>query len=199
MNRTLALVLSVLLALVGTSCGSDDDKPSVDELNDSDRVEVAGISFAKPEGWIAIEPGDLADASDDEAMDDVLEALDVDAETFSNMVGQTDVFLVDEAGATGGYADNINVIDQGGAVPDEAAVKAQYESVQAENVSVRSEDSALGEVLIGSYDLDVGRLVVSGRSVLVDQDGLVVVTVSAQTPAAADELVEGIIDTLDEG
>lgn len=200
MNRLPTLVVALLLSLTMASCGLlEDDAPSAKEVNSSDRVEVDGVSFEKPENWLAVEPDDLAEGADDESMDEVYDALGTDADAFAEILEQFDVYLVDTIGATNGFADNISVVGAPGPVPDEGALEAQYDAVGATDVVVERVDSAVGEVLTGQFSIDLGKLVAHGESIVVEQgDDMVVITVSAQRPAVLEKLAAGVLDTLDE-
>jgi len=198
-NRLRALALAVLVSPALASCGLlEDDAPSASEVNSSDRVEVDGVSFDKPENWLAVEPDDLAKGADDESMDEVYDALNTDADAFAEILEQVDVYLVDTIGSTSRYADNISVLAAGGPMPDDGAVKAQYAAIGATNVKVRHAETALGTATLGSYDLDIGVLVVHGQSIVVDQDGVVVITIATQKPGRVKTLTKQILKTLDE-
>ena len=200
MNRLRALALAVLVSPALASCGLlEDDAPSASEVNSSDRVEVDGVSFDKPENWLAVEPDDLAKGADDESMDEVYDALNTAADAFAEILKQFDVYLVDTIGATNGFADNISVAGAPGPVPDEGALEAQYAAVGANDVVIERVDSGVGEVLTGQFTIDLGRLVAHGESIVVEQgDDMVVITVSAQKPAVLEKLAAGILETLDE-
>ena len=200
MNRLRALALAVLMTTALASCGLlDDDSPSADEVNKSDRVEVEGVSFEKPKDWTAVEPDDLAEGADSESMDEVYEALNTNADQFKELLKQFDVYLIDTLGASNGYADNISVVAAPGPVPDEAAMKSQYTMVGATDVTVATVDSGVGDVLTGKFSIDIGPLVAHGESIVVENgDGMVVITVSAQKQKATDNLATDILETLDE-
>ncbi len=202
MNRVLALIVALLLSTTLAGCdaikGDESGGTNAADINSSDTVAAGGVSFEKPKDWLAVEPDDLAEHSDDESMDEVYEALNTDADAFAEMLEQVDVYLVDTIGATSGYADNISVLAAGGPMPDDGAVKAQYAAIGATNVKVKHTETALGTATLGSYDLDIGVLVVHGQSIVVDQDGVVVITIATQKPGRVKTLTKQILKTLDE-
>lgn len=201
MTRFRAFAVALTLAATLASCDlpGSDDSLSANEVNASDRVVVDGVGFKKPNDWLAVEPDDLAKGAESDAMDEVYEALNTNEDQFKEILGQFDVYLLDTIGATNGYADNISVVGTAGPVPDEGAMKAQYAMVGATDVVVETVDSPVGDVLTGRFKMDIGPLVANGESLVVEsEDGMVVITVSAQKPKTLDKIVAGILDTLDE-
>lgn len=196
----LAVLPAVALLAAGCGGGSGDDSDG-GSGSDADTVSAAGLTFAKPDGFKVLDPDKLADeTSESDELDEAAKDLGMTADQLQAMVGQLDLYLIDQGGSEDGFSANINVIGQPG-VDDlsEEDIQAQLEAVGAELTDVTTETTDAGDAVVATYTLSAGGRTVEGAGIMAPtEDGSAVVTVSSSDRATTDDLVEGILDTLDQ-
>jgi hypothetical protein len=199
-SRALTAVLAAaVLALTGCSddSGSSTGSGSGGDSEAANEFTAAGVSFAAPEGWEALDAAEAGMSGDDTA--DIAEGLGMSAEQLQATVEQVDLFVVDGDGPQDGFLSNINVLEQDGQLPEDAAIEQQFSSMGAQVLDVTHQDSEVGDVTAVEYSLPVQDSTVEGVSYLVARgDQVVTVTVSTPDRAQSTEIGDGIVASLAE-
>ena len=160
----------------------------------------AGIRFAIPAEFTALNPSALSGVSGDElpaaivAMASV-QGLDPGA-FLAQLAAQTDLLVVGPP--VDGFAPNLNVITNPAPVlPDAAAITTQLEAVGATNVTVTPVATSLGDGIVTSYEVDTGtKTIFGGQLGTVTPTGTAMISATANDRATTDEIVQTIIATV---
>lgn len=159
-------------------------------------VDDAGLTFAAPETWTAINPKKLLEAGDLSALDEMAERMGMTSSQMRVSVGNVAVLLA--APPKNGYADNITgiVVPLAG-LPTESQIKAQLESVLETPVVVTESESPAGPMVAAEYVLKVGSADVNGRTLFFNgPDGVLNLSVSATDAKSADTIAELLRSTI---
>jgi hypothetical protein len=196
--RPLTITIAVVL-LAG--CGASNiPYPDDDAVTESKLVTIDGIRFERPAPvWRLLEPHwlDPANAVHVEAHE-VARSLGIRPRRFKQVLGGVDIFVVDHERNRRGLFDLMTVDSVGSALPDADELMRRLRSRGAHGIRTSSGDTRIGSATIAMYTVGRGARRVFARTVLVDVDGELDITVAAATRVAADRLVEGVLDTLDE-
>jgi hypothetical protein len=182
----------------GTEVDADGDVDG-DADGDTKTVNVDGLSFDAPASYRKIDGDDLTDGEgDNAALADLADRMGASTDQLTQMMRSVDLYLFSTDGADSGFVDNINVINQPGAVADDAEIKSSFDRIGATVQDIQHETTDAGEVAVLDYTLDVKNSTVQGRGMLVAVDGGVInITVSTTDVATSDDISDRIIDTLD--
>lgn len=197
-SRALTAVLaSAVLALTGCSDDSGSSSGSGGDSEAANEFTAAGVSFEAPEGWEALDAEDAGVSGEDTA--EIAEGLGMSAEQLQATIQQVDLFVVDGDGPQDNFLSNINVLEQDGKLPEDAAIEQQFAGMGATVAGVTHEDSEVGDVTVVEYSLPVPDSTVEGVSYLVARgDQVVTVTVSTPDRAQSTEIGDAIVASLAE-
>lgn len=186
--------------------GAASESPSEEESEESseapsgDTVSGAGVSFTQPEGWTAINPAEMQKQSKGSPeLKEMADKMGIPPEQLSASMGQAELVLLDPQSAKQGFANNINVVAPGGAMPPPEEIEQQFTQLGATVNDVTTEESEIGEVTRVAYVLEAAQTKVSGTSLALDRDGeLVTITISTTDEATTTQVADDIIASLGE-
>ena len=193
-----ALAAGVLaLALAGCSfdgAGGGDASP---EDAATKRVAAAGISFEVPASWEEVDPEERAeDMGEDSALNEYADQLGIAPDQLEQAMGGLDLVLVSGEDEPPG---NLNVVRVAGRMPTDRLAERDISRVGGDVHEIHREQTGLGETLIVVYELDVNGTRVAGQTIFVDAaDGLVSISFGSADDETAEDLADGVLDTLRE-
>ncbi|PRY58724.1 hypothetical protein BCF74_1115 [Knoellia remsis] len=161
-------------------------------------VEDAGLRFAGPAEWVAIDPEELAAAGDDAMMKDLADRMGVSVSQFRAVMTNADLILT--APPKDGFADSINAIvvpltD----LPTEAQLTAQLGSLVDGDVTYTATETPAGRAVMARYAIAAGNLAVQGSSIFVKgPEGVLNVTVTTRDAARTEQVSAVVLDSLSE-
>ena len=160
----------------------------------------AGVSFAVPAGWQAVDPSRATKAGADavpEYFASLAKQSGQSVEEFAATLAKTLELMVIGRPANG-FAPNISVIPSALLyLPEDASLRSEMESVGATVSRIDHRTTTIGPAVVVRSTLPVGKIDVASRSVLIEHEGHVaIITVSAIEPAEADRIVESILKTV---
>lgn len=214
LRRASAALAGTLLALALVGCSSDEsggssapeqesssaeqESSSPEQTSDADQVSGGGVSFDSPEGWKSVDAADVSDQTEGNAeLDKAAEEMGLDPEQLRQTLGNAELLLLDPESAATGYADNINVMVPGGALPPESAIEEQFSSIGATVQEVTTEETDLGEVVSVAYELPLSGTTIHGEALATEVDGdMVTITVSTSDRADTTRLADDVLSSL---
>lgn len=164
------------------------------------RARRAGLSFAAPAGWQAVDPTMLMSVGADAVPDffaRLAKTSGVTVKQLADQIGRAaDVVVLGPPAR--GFAPNISVVPSVLLyLPSADELRREMTSVGATGVLVRDRDTPIGRARVVSATLRVGTATVASRSIIVEHGGHVsTITVSSTGPARSDALVDDVIASL---
>jgi hypothetical protein len=194
----------VALAAAAVVCfpvnGCSFEPGDTSENSNNKRVSAAGVSFEVPTGWEEVGAETVAeDAAEGESRDELADSMGMTREQFDRVVANVDLYLFDDEPSGQGFADNVNVVQILGRIPNDQRLRRQFVQFGAEVHKISHEQTDLGDAAVVVFEAELFGRRVQGEGIYVDTlDGTVVVTVGASEAEAAAEIADQILDTLAE-
>lgn len=191
----------IALALAGCSsdgAGGGDASP---EDAATKRVAAAGISFEVPASWKEVDPEERAedmggDMGEDSALSEYADQLGIAPDQLEQALGGLDLVLVSGEDEPPG---NLNVVRVAGRMPTDRLAERDISRVGGDVHEIHREQTGLGETLIVVYELDVNGTRVPVQTIYADAaDGLVSISFGSADDETAEDLADGVLDTLRE-
>jgi hypothetical protein len=189
-----AVVAAAMVSLPLTACSfADGDRTS----SDTRRVSAAGISFGVPASWEEVDPeGRAEDLGEDSAFSEYADQLGISPDQLEQAMGGFDLVLVSAEDEPPG---NLNVARVPGRMPTDRQTRRLIGRVGGDVHEVSREQTELGDTMLVVYELDVNGTRIPGQTIYVDAgDGLLSISFGSEDEDTADDLADGILDTLAE-
>lgn len=194
-----ALVAGVItLVLAGCSFGDGSaEGEGSSEAADTRRVSAAGISFEVPASWEEVDPeGRAEDLGEGSAFGEYADQLGIPPDQLEQAMAGFDLVLVSGEDEPPG---NLNVVRVPGRLPTNRLTKRDISRVGGDVHEIYREQSELGETVVAVYELDVNGTRIPGQTIYVDAGGgLLSISFGSADDDTADDLADGILDTLRE-
>ncbi len=158
-------------------------------------AEGVGLRLGVPKDWLSYDEDRYADAAGPEGLQAAADAMGVDVEDLKAMIPSLELLLID------GVGNNINVVDASvlGELPTAAAIRAQFEAVNADVTKIRDVDTPAGAARVGYYQIEIAGELRYGAGAFVQlSTGVVVVTFTAFDEATRERLVDKVLPTLEQ-
>lgn len=197
MIRVRALLLLVVSGVLGACSVPNVPYPDADAVADSQLIKVGGSRFERPRGWETLDEDNIAKhAAGSVKAPDLAKSLGLTMKQFHRARESIVVYVVDTERNRQGALDVIAVADLGGSVPSDAELTSDLETSGADHVATNQVDTEAGVATTATYTRGRGTAKVYGRTIAVDLDGLVLITVAAARQATATTLAELVLTTL---
>jgi hypothetical protein len=191
-----AVSIAVLVSLSLTGCSLASNTSA-----DTKRVSAAGISFRVPAGWEEVDPEDVTEGVEQEnRMADLIEQSGLTPDQFRRMMSNIDLLLMSDERPQPGFVDNVGVLPIPGRMPSDRLLRRELTRGGGLDVlDVFHEQTQLGDATVVVYQQELADHRIHNEAVVAETaDGLVSVTISASTRETADEIADGILNTLAE-
>ena len=160
-------------------------------------VEAKGsrLRFAVPQDWSVLDPSTLSTEPDSPIAKELEKTYQLSAEQLAQVFGQMQLMVVGPAERS--FAPNVNVVPNPlTSLPAATDLAAELGKVGAKTGTPRDATTPLGPAIVVPYELQSGKNLVQGRSiVLKGPEGFVTITVSHITDKGADAVTDDILAT----
>ena len=199
-RRCRSALAAGVIALALAGCSFDDGTGGGDgspEEAATKRVAAAGISFEVPASWEEVDPEERAeDMGEDSALSEYADQLGIAPDQLEQALGGLDLVLVSGEDEPPG---NLNVVRVAGRMPTDRLAARDISRVGGDVHEIHREQTGLGETLIVVYELDVNGTRVPVQTIYADAaDGLVSISFGSADDETAEDLADGVLDTLRE-
>ena len=187
------LVAAAMVGLLLTACSFVDG----DRTSDTRRVSAAGISFEVPASWEEVDPeGRAEDLGEDSAFSEYADQLGIPPDQLEQAMGGFELVLVSGEDEPAG---NLNVARVPGRMPTGRQAVRLIRRIGGEVREVSREQTEFGDTVVAVYELDVNGTRIPGQTIYLDAgDGLLSISFGSLDDDTADELADGIRDSLAE-
>lgn len=153
------------------------------------------LRFAVPEDWSVLDPSTLSTDPDSAIAKELEKTYQLSAEQLSQVFGQMQLMVVGPAEKS--FAPNVNVVPNPlTALPPATDLAAELDKVGAKSGTPRDATTPLGPAIVVPYELQSGKNLVKGRSIVLEgPEGFVTITVSHITDEGADAVTANILST----